>query len=72
MRSEIMGVLIQLTRPTTLTPVRPVSEGDAEILFFTGVRYYRMTDEESEALPHFGSRFSHDDDGSDAARPDHA
>jgi hypothetical protein len=71
MRSEIMGVLIQLTRPTTLTPVRPVSEGDAEILFFTGVRYYRMTDEGSEALPHFASRYS-DDNGSEAAHPDHA
>lgn len=40
-----MGDLITMTRALASPPSRPPRDGDAEILFFTGVRYHRFENE---------------------------
>lgn len=40
-----MGDLITMTRSVASPPTRPHRSGDAEILFFTGVRYHRFENE---------------------------
>ena len=42
-----MGDLVSMTRPNVPFHPRPHTGGDAEILFFTGVRYHRI----DEAAP---------------------
>lgn len=40
-----MGDLITMTRSIASPPTRPQPGRDAEILFFTGVRYHRFEEE---------------------------
>ena len=40
-----MGDLIVMTRPTRTPPGAIAAHAGAEILFFTGVRYFRMPEE---------------------------
>lgn len=46
-----MGDLIVMTRPATSSRRPSITGADAEILFFTGVRYMRMPDVEPAASP---------------------
>ena len=47
-----MGVLIAMTSSVSPPRFRPKRDGDsAEILFFTGVRYYRMPDAVTPSEP---------------------
>ena len=40
-----MGDLVAMTRSIERSRIEARTDWSAEILFFTGVRYYRMTDE---------------------------
>ena len=46
-----MGDLISMTKSTSSFVARPHTGGDAEILFFTGVRYFRIEDDVPAKIP---------------------
>ena len=64
-----MGDLISMTRSASTFVARPHTGGDAEILFFTGVRYYRIEDETPVATPTRSRRRSEKDPAREALQP---
>jgi hypothetical protein len=67
-----MGDLISMTRSATAFPVRPHTGGDAEILFFTGVRYHRLDDDApARTITHSRRRAEKERKAADMLRPDH-
>lgn len=66
-----MGDLISMTRTTAPFPVRPHTGGEAEILFFTGVRYHRVADDiPAKTITHSRRRLENTNKTVEALRPD--
>lgn len=66
-----MGDLISMTRTTAPAPFRPHTGGDAEILFFTGVRYYRVADDvPAKTITHSRRRLDKAKTNADVLRPE--